>query len=137
MARKRNHPKALSWRARHYVKDHVGRYCAPACGFHCKVEDYVKAEQRAKTLARRLGKGWTPDVWENLGWHYAVISPCGRIKVHPSISGGDASLAFLGERGSSGGRWSQHGATPEKAIANVIRSAKAELRKIGATLEGL
>ncbi|BAQ16965.1 hypothetical protein GL4_1509 [Methyloceanibacter caenitepidi] len=25
-------------------------------------------------LAQRMGQGWEPDVWENLGWHYAVVN---------------------------------------------------------------
>lgn len=31
-----------------------------------------EAENTAKALAKRLGKGWKVRVWENLGWHHAA-----------------------------------------------------------------
>jgi hypothetical protein len=35
--------------------------------------DYEKAARAAERLSIRLGKGWLPHVWENLGWHWEVV----------------------------------------------------------------
>ena len=47
-------------------------YCSPACGNGCKWVDYKLASHKASKLAGRLGAGWKPRVWENLGWHWEV-----------------------------------------------------------------
>ncbi len=49
-----------------------GVYCSPACGGKCTKAKYDLAVRDGKSLAERMGKGWVYDVWENLGWHYAV-----------------------------------------------------------------
>lgn len=86
--------------------------------------EYEAARLAGKSLAKTLGRGWTWKVWENLGWHYKAISPCGRIKVTSH------NCAFLGDPGSSGGRWAEHGRTPKSAVRNVIAAAKKDLAKI-------
>lgn len=45
-------------------------YCAPWCGRGCTKAEYNRALAGATALARRLGAGWKPRVWENLGWHF-------------------------------------------------------------------
>lgn len=62
---------SLSWKAQDGPR---GVYCAPACGGGCKKIDYKRAHRAANALVRRLGKGWTKRVWENLGWHYEARS---------------------------------------------------------------
>jgi hypothetical protein len=62
--------KPLSWRPRRYYADGLRRYCAPACGHACTEADHSMAKHNAAALAKQLGKGWRPIVWENLGWHY-------------------------------------------------------------------
>lgn len=47
-------------------------YCAPACGFDCQHKDFINATKKAKALCDKLGQGFQPEVWENLGWHWAV-----------------------------------------------------------------
>ena len=52
-----------------------GFYCSPRCGGHkgfCRKSDFSKATKDAAALARSLGDGWEPVVWENLGWHWRV-----------------------------------------------------------------
>ncbi len=49
-----------------------GVYCSPACGAGCKKKAYDRAKNSADRLANRLGHGWVPEVFENLGWHYSV-----------------------------------------------------------------
>jgi hypothetical protein len=114
-------------------------YCAPACGGGCTWHEYELAVERADILCKHMGSGWTPRVWEKLGWHYETISPCGRIKVSPSEGNKPLrnAIAFLGEPGSPGGRWACHGKTPKQAMTAVIASAKADLAKIDAQIQGL
>ncbi len=103
-------------------------YCSPGCGYDCTKAEHDLAHLNARTLCRHMGAGWTPNVWENLGWHYSVISPCGRIKIHPSEGKdplGDA-CAYLNAPDSPGGRWVKHGTNPKAAVKNVIRVVKAE-----------
>lgn len=47
-------------------------YCSPRCGMNCKKAWHDDAVEKAAALAARLGAGWEPRVWENLGWHYSV-----------------------------------------------------------------
>lgn len=106
-------------------------YCSPGCGGNCRLEAHTLAIRNSKSLARKMGAGWKPRVWENLGWHHCVISPCRRIKIHPGFT------AFLGEPDSGGGRWAERGKTAKKALRNVIKTAKADLATIGAQFKNL
>lgn len=147
-ATKTKKPKKLSWKAKR--KGTI--YCAPACGGGCTWAAYRRARHRAKRLAKHMGKGWTIRVHENLGWHYNVVSPCGRIKLHedwrrgkPNASAVDQLAvlvpsrytAFLGDPDSPGGRWVEDGDTPEEAIRNVVEEAQDDLARIGAAIAGL
>jgi len=116
-----------------------GIYCSPACGGGCTATDYILAGERAAILCKYLGPGWTPHVWENLGWHYCAHSPCGRIKVHPSekTKPRGKACAFLGDKDFCGGTWAQHGDSPKHAVAQVVVAGKQALAKIGAQLNGL
>ena len=69
-------------------------YCAPACGRGCTWREYNTARKKAAALAKRLGPRWTSRVWENLGWHYAAVSPCGRGQVHGHGDGYWAGFHF-------------------------------------------
>lgn len=98
----------LSWKPKASGKV----YCAPACGRGCTRAEYNAATRRVHALCKRLGRGWKPHVWENLGWHYSAISPCGRWKVHASTFRGKIAgyTAFLGHPGP---KWAETGKTPE------------------------
>lgn len=86
-----------------------------------------------------LGRGWKVSMNENLGWHWTVISPCGRIRV----SGGYRATvskhfhAMLCKPWKTGGRYTGEGRTPRAAVNDCIRRAKADLAEIGAFIEGL
>lgn len=121
-------------------------YCAPFCGRGCKFSWYEKAMRDSERLCKRLGKGWTPEVWENLGWHFKAISSCGRIKVHcstyshPKQNHGKkytSYIAFFGEVDSPGGYWAEHGDTPEEALKKVMRIAKNEWKRTNKLFKGL
>jgi hypothetical protein len=105
-------------------------YCAPACGGGCTMAAFKRATTGADALAKHIGPGWTPRVWENLGWHYSAISPCGRWKVHPFIYKGkvEGYTAFLGEVGG-GGIWTGQGGTPQEAIAKTRAKAEDFVRR--------
>jgi hypothetical protein len=57
-------------------------YCSPACGGgkFCRHEWYKAAVKNAEALCERMGDGWVPEVWENLGWHYKIVK--GRVTIH-------------------------------------------------------
>lgn len=137
----------LSWKA-------VRRgdiYCAPACGGGCTFAAYELAKWRATHLAQRLGPTWEIRLNENLGWHYSVKSPCGRINVNeywsrPKTDGivdqlatilPESYMAFLNLNGKSGGRWTCAADTPEEAIREVIAMATGERDEIATMLEGV
>src|SRR5579872_5750076 len=69
--------KALSWKAVRKGK----LYCAPACGRGCTYLEYMTATNIAHAMVDRLGKGWKIKVFENMGWHTGIVSPCRRIYV--------------------------------------------------------
>jgi len=107
-------------------------FCSPACGGRCTWAAHLAATAAADKLAREMGPGWTPHVWENLGWHYSVLSPCRRLKIHP---GGGTFTAFLGSAASSGGVFAETARTPRAAIAAVRARAAAQLAESIAMLE--
>lgn len=118
--------KALSW-------DPVrcgDIYCAPACGGKCTWAAYQEAHKNAKALALMLGEGWAPDVWENLGWHYAAKTTDGLMKVHPSSHLGKilGYTAFFGE--GSGGQYTGQDADPATAAALALRAAQKKMNEI-------
>lgn len=120
-------------------------YCAPACGGGCTKKEHEQAQKRGRKLAKRLstkkvGLGkWTVQVWENLGWHFKAVSPCGRVKVTENRYQGKVTgyAAYLNEAGRTGGRWVGDGDTPAEALENVIATALRSRDKIVAMLAGL
>lgn len=126
----------LSWVARPYYlppghkrwkaeEATVLRFCAPACGFDCTMEAFKKVERLASGLCARLGAGWAPHLWENMGWFYEAISPCGNIKVRKD-RGARTYTADLGGRG----RWSGTGSTPRRAVRMALDLARSEAKGI-------
>lgn len=127
--------KELSWKPKAVGR----RYCAPACGRGCTKSEYNKTVALYKRLAKRLGDGWRSEIWENLGWHGNIISPCGRIKISQrrGIIGKASYDSYFGDPGDIGARWTASGSTLEKAIEAVTLVAKQDLAKIGAILRNL
>lgn len=77
------------------------RFCSPHCGGGCMHAAYLKAHTQADRLVKRLGQGWQSQVWENLGWHWAVVRGAVRVKVNQDgtyrAELGDAGHQFIGE----------------------------------------
>jgi len=107
--------KKLSWKP----KRRGVTYCSSACGHGCTWPQFVRARLAAKRLAKRLGPGWKPYVWENFGWRYQAIKGgvlC--VSEYP-----DHSVAYFDGR-------SESGKTPEGAVARVVESHKERIRRL-------
>lgn len=114
--------------------------CADWCGAGCTEAQYQRARRNGAALAKRLGKGWTFQVHENLGWHYKAVSPCGRLKVLETLNAGPfprGYTALLGEPDMVGGQWAEHGKTAKAAVRRVVAVAQADLSRIAAMIKGL
>ena len=70
---------------------------------------------------RKLGNGWKANVWENIGWHYAALSPDRNIRVMTSRSPG-TYVAFLNVD-------CEYGLNPKIAVAAVIKKALEDLHR--------
>jgi hypothetical protein len=94
-------------------------YCSPACGRGCTKAEHDEAVRKGNALCKRLGKGWKPRIWENLGWHFMAEK-------------GDMSVSDYGTNAwanlhSESRQFPQHHATaktPEKAVEKVLAEAR-------------
>ena len=111
--------KKLSWKARR-IGD---QFCSPACGHGCSFVAYELAVQESKKLAKELGKGWRPVVWENLGWHWKAAKPY--FSVHGMAD--HYSVYLDTDRDSGAGLWCADAKTPHAAVRKVIRKVHREL----------
>lgn len=122
--KKSNAIKELSWKP-------VRRgpyYCAPACGGRCTILQHDHAAILANQVAKHLGDDWKPFVHENLGWFAKVDHVSGCLKLSINESQGNVSYAaFIGDPDSPGGKWVEHGDTPEEAIENVCAVAHSDI----------
>lgn len=91
-----------------------------------------QATDYANQLAKELGSGWKPYIWENLGWHFRAVSDCRRWKVHGNVfSDGIISYtAFLSPAGDWGGIVADTGLTPQKAVSNTRAVAMARIKEL-------
>lgn len=71
------------------------RYCSPGCGCKCTYEDYRAACQGATELCLQLGRGWSPYVWENGGWHYKALKGYAEVFVNIDRSGSDRPTTYV------------------------------------------
>ena len=115
----------LSWDA----KRRGGIYCAPACGGGCTWKSYLEAKAKGEALAKKMGAGWTPHVWENSGWHYCV-KKAKVLKLHCSYG---CYSAYLGKT-EAGGRWGFSSKSAKKAVAGVLAKAQEEVNEISLLL---
>jgi hypothetical protein len=116
-----------------------GTYCSPSCGRGCTAVEYLLAQTRGAELVRRLGVGWQPRIWENLGWHHGAESLDGWWNVSESRYRDHTTYtAFLhhAAHGGPGGRWAESGDTPQEAILNTMAVAQEEGDAIAACMKG-
>ena len=107
-----------------------GIYCAPRCGGGCTKADYRRAVKESAALATRMGDGWEPDVWENLGWHYKVTK--GVAEIWPSIDHRFQRNAITGYTVSlnSAKQFVVTAETPEDALGFAVQDARTAERRI-------
>jgi hypothetical protein len=77
-----------------------------------------------------MGPDWKPRVWENLGWFWCVES--GALAVYPRGYGNNNPTEY--DVSLDGGRWWAHGRKPESIIRRVVAMARAEMRRIEASI---
>jgi len=61
------------------------KYCSRACGNGCTKAEYVAAVKKGEALAKAVGNGFKPRVWENMGWYYSAVK--GVAAIHPYHDG--------------------------------------------------
>lgn len=123
-------------------------YGSPACcgARLCTRAAFDQATVEAKALAQRLGTGWVPRVWENLGWHYEVIK--GIVSVSPHIDGSSCgggwkvreywcSIGGVHDDAHSIPQFTAAATTPEDALGNAIQDARTTVRRIEGVLAAL
>lgn len=61
-----------------------GIYCSLMCGGvdgYCTLAMYKQAQRTANRVAKELGEGWEPEVYENLGWHWRAVLKFGSSQI--------------------------------------------------------
>jgi hypothetical protein len=114
-------------------------YCSPRCGGGCTHKAFLAATAKAEKTAKRLGAGWTPVVWDNLGWHWRVERGEGDRYPHADVRGDSSGFEATIKAGVYR-PYSQHagfvlqfpgtGKTP----GDALESAKQQTRNIRAML---
>jgi len=94
------------------------------------------ADREAAALQEEFGPDWKTSVWENLGWHAAIHSPCGRYHVSRSwYTQGYRYSCLLGDAWSNTGKWSGHGSTGAKAVEDCRQNALKDIQYRAALLD--
>jgi hypothetical protein len=108
-------------------------------------EKFEAAVQAASKLADDCGKGYRGKVWENLGWHYRAVSPCGRVEVYYSAGYGkkakpsySISIHEPGGNGTSAafGHMPDR-STPKSAIDAGVAQVRRYINTLNDLVEGL
>lgn len=107
-------------------------FCAPACGFKCKLVDFERATASAAALVAELGDGWQPRVWENCGWYFSAGK--GAATVDYSETGGHFTACI--DAGSFGDRHEQFraaGKSPRAAMEAVLAQVEHKISSLKRT----
>jgi hypothetical protein len=109
-------------------------YCAPWCGRGCTLEAYNSACTAADELIARMGDGWAPHVWENMGWHWSIQKGCVTIRKE-----GLRYSAWIEPRLESAGRtmvqFIEYADTPEDALGFATQAARTHVARLNHALE--
>lgn len=103
-----------------------GIYCSPACGAACKKADHDRAVKKSAALARHLGEGWAPRVWENMGWHWAVQK--GVLSVHQRKD--ECFVVYM----NGAQQFIAEGTSALGAVRTVIKMAQDRIKQIQAEI---
>lgn len=110
-----------------------------------------QAEAAANNLVNRLGDGYEPVIFENLGWHYHAKK--GSIHVYEQIVRNpeqkgfpayyeativpDEAVSFSGNSMSFGVRISSEGNTPQEAVKNVKQQCRSDCARLESLIQTL
>ena len=70
-------------------------YCSAHCQAGCTKADFDWATEQAAQLAKDLGPGWKPEVWENRGWFARATRGVAEVHVHRNASGENTYSAYI------------------------------------------
>jgi hypothetical protein len=98
-----------------------GVYCSAGCGHHCTRAEFDRATKGAKKLAAKLGKGWKPRVWENMGWFYEVQKNNVVVSLGGSLPPGRAR--YYARFNNPVHQTMSQGSTPQDAVDDALRKA--------------
>ncbi len=89
------------------------------------------AIREASELVERMGKGWTFRIWENMGWHWKLVDDTTCWSICKTTLRDDVSYtAYLGTPNSIGGYYTGSGKTPEAAIRDAQKTARADIERM-------
>jgi len=95
-----------------------------------KLSDRDIAIRKVSKLNDELREhGWEPDVFENLGWHYALRKGENSIHQH-----GDTCTAYIWLGGQ---QFLGDGSTAKKALKDAIKKAQSLAKRIAEDTPGL
>lgn len=102
-------------------------YCDPRCGGGHTRAEYLKARRAARELVALLGPGWTPRVWDNMGWHVEAVHERAHLSVKDFHHGAtfesdDQSRRYWCTTRDVAGlpQFHEYGATPANAVVAVL-----------------
>lgn len=99
-------------------------YCAPRCGFRCKKAEYDAAVAAADAVVRELGEGWSPRVWENMGWHSEVRRGSSTVRIDRRDGTFEAEFASIDKQYFAAGK------TATNAVRCVLALAQDDLKTL-------
>lgn len=108
------------------------RYCSPACGRGCTIEEHRDATRRALAIVKSLGLGWAGRVSENLGWHASAEYRGGATIVSFNNYYRKSFSAFVAR-----GQFAATAATPRRALKLAVAAARASIAEVSASVRGL
>jgi hypothetical protein len=106
-----------------------GIYCSPACGGRCTKSAFDLATSKAAELAARMGPGWKPNVWENLGWHWQIDK--GAVQIYSPREDGYTAM-FNGIH-----QFIAKASTPEDALGFLIQDIRTVISKLQSEVEAI
>lgn len=119
------------WTPRHHQ---LGIYCSPACGGRCTRVAYEEAVTEAAKLARHMGAGWSPEVWENSGWYFKAHKGLADIHCNSYRSEGVKSYTIFF---NTMPQVVKRGVTPEEALGLAIAEVRFIQNKLDVDLAAL
>lgn len=107
-------------------------YCSPRCGAHCTRAAFETATRKAAALCKRLGPGWEPRVWENMGWFYSAQKGVTEVHAnhHHAYRGGVSYSVYF----NTAKQFVTSDRSPIKALQLATDEARATVRKINRDL---